>query len=85
MTNSDKIFTELKDPRYFQILFLGSFLTYGLLYLGWQANWLNYAASVGTAVVTQCIFSLWYKKPLSSVKSAFITAFGLSLSRVRPL
>lgn len=79
MTHSDKLFTELKDPRYFQILFLGSFLTYGLLYLGWQANWLNYAGAVGTAVATQCVFSLWYKKPLSSIKSALITAFGLSL------
>ena len=79
MVLSDKIFNEFKDPRYFQILFLGSFLTYGLLYLGWQANWLNYAASLGTAIVTQIVFCILYKKPLSAVKSAFITAFGLSL------
>lgn len=70
---------ELKDPRYFQLLFLGSFLTYGLLYLGWNKGIFNYLATVITAVVTQIVFSLIYKKPLSGVKSALITSLGLSM------
>ncbi len=79
MEKSDKIITELKDPRYFQILFLGSFLTYGLLYLGWQVNWLNYVAVISTALITQLVFCAIYKQPFAAIKSALITSMGLSL------
>ena len=70
---------ELSDPRYFQILFLFSFISYGMLYLGWAANIWNYGVIVGSALATQMLFAHIYKKPFSSVKSATITAFGLCM------
>ncbi len=70
---------ELTDPRYFQILFLFSFISYGILYLGWAANIRNYAVILGSALTTQVLFAHIYKKPFSSIKSAMITAFGLCM------
>jgi hypothetical protein len=74
-----KVIQDLKDPRYFQILFLGSFLSYGLLFLGWKVDYLQYVAVISTSVVTQIAFSLWKGKPLHSIKSALITSLGLSM------
>lgn len=75
----NKVYNELKDPRYFQILFLASFLTYGLFFLGWKTNYMQYVAVVSSSVLTQILFSVWKGKPLSSVKSALITSLGLSM------
>lgn len=70
---------ELEDPRYFQILYLGSFLTYGIGYLGWSSQ-LNYYLSVFvSALVTQLAFSLYHKVGLGSLKSGLITALGLCI------
>ncbi|PCJ62789.1 MAG: Na+-transporting NADH:ubiquinone oxidoreductase, subunit NqrB [Bacteroidetes bacterium] len=74
-----KLSTEARDPRYFQILYLGSFLLYGVGYLGWNSDSAKYGAIVLTAVVVQFIFSLLTTKKYSSVKSALITALGLCL------
>jgi len=39
------------DPRYFQVFFQLVFLTYGLLYLGWTAEWSHYLLSIGGAII----------------------------------
>lgn len=74
-----KFLSELDDPRYFQILYLGSFLLYGIGYLGWEAFTPYYIAVFVTALTTQFTFTLVFKQSLSSLKSAVITALGLSI------
>jgi len=70
---------ESYDPRYFQILYLGSFLLYGVSYLGWDTALPKYLSLFGAAVATQLAFSYFTTKKYSSVKSALITALGLCL------
>lgn len=70
---------ESSDPRYFQILYLGSFLLYGVSYLGWDTALPKYLALFGAAVATQLAFSYFTTKKYSSIKSALITALGLCL------
>ncbi len=74
-----KFLSELEDPRYFQILFLGSFLCYGLYYLGWDQQSVVFLSIGITAVITQMIFESFGRKRFSSIKSAMITALGLCL------
>ncbi len=38
------------DPRYFQVFFQLVFMVYGLLYLGWTAEWGHYLLCIGGAV-----------------------------------
>ncbi|MEY2924534.1 MAG: hypothetical protein RLZZ337_1082 [Bacteroidota bacterium] len=71
--------TEANDPRYFQILYLGSFLFYGISFLSWNAEVNRYVVNFGTAVITQLIFTYFTTKNYSSIKSALITALGLCL------
>lgn len=70
---------ELEDPRYFQILYLGCFLTYGIGFLGWDTHLEYYLILGATAIATQLLFCYLYKKPYSSIKSALITTLGLSI------
>jgi Na+-transporting NADH:ubiquinone oxidoreductase subunit NqrB len=71
--------TELNDPRYFQILYLGSFLFYGISYLGWDLELYNYLSIVIVALATQFAFTYNTSKKFKSLKSALITALGLCL------
>lgn len=69
----------LRDARNLQILWLGTFLTYGILYLDWHANLVYYLCVLTGAVGTQSFF-IWRKGfPIHSLKSAIITALGLCL------
>ncbi|MBL7729095.1 MAG: DUF2330 domain-containing protein [Dinghuibacter sp.] len=68
------------DARYFQILFQCTFLTYGIGWLGWNAEWLQFALYIGVALCTQWAFDSLYKKqwqPLWGSKSFFLNG-GLS-------
>ncbi|HSC39708.1 MAG TPA: RnfABCDGE type electron transport complex subunit D, partial [Chitinophagaceae bacterium] len=38
------------DPRWFQVLFQLFFLSYGIFFLDWTANWWHYAACIGGCV-----------------------------------
>jgi len=69
----------IQDARYFQIIFLGSFLSYGLLQLGWDAYLANYLAIFGSCLAMQWIGYKWLKLPYFSWQSALITGLGLSL------
>ena len=41
------------DPRWFQVVFQGIFLCYGILYLHWDADWLHYSISIGGCLLFQ--------------------------------
>jgi Na+-transporting NADH:ubiquinone oxidoreductase subunit NqrB len=71
--------TEVNDPRYFQILYLGSFLFFGIAWLGWSTESFHYLTTVLVCITVQMAFCYLFKKPLSSIKSALITALGLCL------
>ncbi len=71
--------TELNDPRYFQIFYLGSFLCYGILFLDWSLAITNYATIFLAATATQLFFAHFTTKKYSSIKSGLITALGLCL------
>src|SRR5438105_5441626 len=81
-----------KDARYFQIIFQSIFLTYGVLYLHWNAEWWLYGTYFGISILTQLLCSIifnqkplilfsygWMNKLLMSIPSAMISSFGLSL------
>ena len=41
------------DPRYFQVIFQALFLSYGILLLHWEADWIHYAISIGGCLLFQ--------------------------------
>jgi len=41
------------DPRWFQVIFQAIFLTYGIFYLDWNADWLHYMLSIGGCLLFQ--------------------------------
>ena len=69
----------IRDPRYFQIVFLTSFLIYGIVALNWRADLLKYGVILGTAISTQIIGILVTGISWSSIRSALITSLGLCL------
>jgi Na+-transporting NADH:ubiquinone oxidoreductase subunit NqrB len=76
-----------KDARYFQILFQSLFLSYGLFFLHWQAEWWLYTTYFSTSIVTQLVFEYflgrknidYWKRIQFSFPSILISSFGLSL------
>lgn len=73
------IIKQLEDPRYFQIIYLGLFLLFGIFELNWNTNVPGYIAIISTSVITQLLFARFTNKKYSSWKSALITALGLCL------
>lgn len=69
----------LADARHFQVLYLGLFLAYGLIGLGWGFEWNKYALIIVTCLFVQLIGISVTGIPLSSLKSALITSLGLCL------
>jgi len=41
------------DPRYFQVIFQAIFLSYGILFLHWNADWQHYIISIGGCLFFQ--------------------------------
>ena len=41
------------DPRWFQVIFQAIFLSYGLFFLHWNADWLHYSMSIGGCLLFQ--------------------------------
>jgi enediyne biosynthesis protein E5 len=78
--------TLFRDARYFQIIFQLIFLSYGLLFLHWQADWITYLLYVVSALAFQCLFE-WLKHQgvtntkqlIQSCLSAVISALSLCL------
>jgi Na+-transporting NADH:ubiquinone oxidoreductase subunit NqrB len=68
-----------RDARHYQLLFLGSFMTYGLFSLHWSLNPWVILTSVVTCQLVQWAFILTGRADRNSWKSAAITSLGLSL------
>ncbi len=76
-----------KDARYFQILFQAVFLSYGVYFLHWKAEWWLYCTYFAVSIATQLVFEyvlgkkeFSYKKRIRfSLPSVIISSFGLSL------
>jgi Na+-transporting NADH:ubiquinone oxidoreductase subunit NqrB len=73
------IFSEFYDPRYFQILYLGSFLLYGVVYLAWDVYTAQILTITLSCLITQAIFLKWNNQSMHGLKSAMITALGLCM------
>lgn len=67
------------DARHFQILFLSSFLTYGVLVLDWSADAWKFLTIIGTALGTQALFARWRGQGLDTLKSALISSLSLCI------
>ena len=65
------------DPRWWQIICLGSLLTYGLFRLEFGTSWVQVAATITTAMAAQWAFTRLLKLPTFEWKSALISGFGL--------
>src|SRR4051794_526420 len=68
------------DPRYFQLIFQITFLTYGITCLGWEAEWLHYFVCISGCLAFNYLFeSLKRKKMLPVTGMEGIDAWGLSV------
>jgi len=67
------------DARYFQILYLGTFLMMGIFVLHWETPIDKVMVVLGSCLLTQCLFIIGGKAHESSWLSALITALGLCL------
>lgn len=68
-----------RDARHFQIIFLATFLLYGIMALQWDAEWQRYALLFSTCLAVQAFFIRWKGLPWQSLKSAAVTGLGMSL------
>lgn len=68
-----------RDARHFQIAYLGGFLLFGILALGWEVELLRYGVILSVALLTQLIWAHVTNQRYSSWKSALITGLGLCL------
>lgn len=76
-TSIQNFFTS--DGRHFQIVSQFIFLCIGIIYLNWDYNLLNVISIFCTSIAIQFIFGYFLGLPLSSIKSAVVTSFGLTL------
>jgi enediyne biosynthesis protein E5 len=75
------------DARYFQMAFQLIFLSYGILFLQWKAEWVEYSLYIGTGLLMQwAADSITTKKIISPFrwqsggwKSALVSCFSLCL------
>lgn len=67
------------DPRLFQILFLSSFLCFGLFALQWEINIISLFTLLAACIIFQSIAIKYYKLPTYSLLSALISSLGLIL------
>jgi Na+-transporting NADH:ubiquinone oxidoreductase subunit NqrB len=79
-------FNIFKDARYFQLLFQFVFLSYGIYYLHWNAEWWLYTTYISTSLILQYLI-LAFSQPgpgrdiavSGAWKSALISSFSLCL------
>lgn len=73
------LISKLKDPRYFQILFLGGFLLFGLLFLNWKISLTIVCVIIASVVGTQILAIKRFKLSYQSILSSVISGLGLIL------
>lgn len=69
----------MADGRHFQILYLGSFLLFGVFNLGWEVEALNFLLVVGSCLLVQLLFAWYHGLSLTTLKSAMISSLGLCI------
>lgn len=69
----------VSDGRHYQIVFLASFLCYGILELQWDAEIGRYLTIAATCLGTQALFIRIHGLEWRTLKSAAITTLGLCL------
>lgn len=67
------------DARNFQILFLGLFLTYGILQLDWDIHVTQLLSVFITCIAIQSLAIYFLNLPVHSIKSALVTSLGLCI------
>jgi Na+-transporting NADH:ubiquinone oxidoreductase subunit NqrB len=67
------------DGRHFQIVSQIGFLGYGIMALGWDADWRKIIAAFTGCLLAQWLGIRFASMPLQSLKSAFITSLGICL------
>jgi Na+-transporting NADH:ubiquinone oxidoreductase subunit NqrB len=67
------------DARDFQILFLSTFLIFGLVALNWEFNSLKYIAIFSGTLLAQTLAIFIFKQEWNALKSALVTSLGLSI------
>ena len=67
------------DARHFQIVYLGSFVLFGLVFLSWHEDWFKFILFAVTALVIQYIGQAMTQPKRGAWKSALITSLGLCL------
>lgn len=67
------------DARYFQMGFQVMLLSYGLLHLHWNTEWIHYIVYVFSAVILQLSIEYFTFKNYDSWKSALISSLSLCL------
>jgi hypothetical protein len=72
-------FPLLRDARNWQLIFLSSFLLFGIWRLGWTEEPSNFFIIAPSAIIIQLIAIKRFNLPYDSIKSALITSFGLTL------
>lgn len=68
-----------RDGRHFQILYLGSFLLYGVLALGWDVDLFKIGLIIATCLGTQAILARVHGLGWHTLKSAAISSLGLCI------
>lgn len=69
----------LNDARHFQIVYLGSFVLFGLIFLSWYEDWFKFLLYATAALITQYIGQATTQAKSGAWKSALITSLGLCL------
>ena len=68
------------DPRWFQVVFQGIFLSYGILFLSWQNDWLHYSISIGGCLFFQYLLDSYRFKRLLRVNEFSQWGFSVLIS-----
>ncbi|MBL4716190.1 MAG: RnfABCDGE type electron transport complex subunit D [Bacteroidia bacterium] len=68
-----------KDGRHPQILYLTTFLIYGIIALGWEIEITRYIITIVTCLICQAVGIHFTTKKYNGLKSALITALSLCL------
>lgn len=74
-----RLFSFLRDPRYFQIVFLSGFLLFGILELNWKVDGLKYLVILSSVCLSQWAAIRILRLPSNAMLSAVITGLGLCL------
>jgi len=67
------------DPRFYQIVFLSSFLVIGVVFRDFKVGWAQLGAILMPALFTQWLAIRELKLPYASIRSAVISSLGLIL------